>query len=187
VNFTLKLYRPEIKDVSTWQESWNGQFYSAPNSNSFLTRFDSQYYAYPWFNGKLDGDLETTYSFANIDANKGTFIISGNPFYKTITSSTSDTDYDFNWSYYNKVDVSTFIVRNDDSPINDLNDVFYGQPNVQDVIQALKNRIKSTYVNTISWNQIDITITSSSISLKGTSSSICYTTAEKTISYTLKT
>jgi hypothetical protein len=42
----------------------------------------------------LSNDYYDTYSFANIDSTKGTFNIIGNPFYKTIIS-TTDVDYDF--------------------------------------------------------------------------------------------
>jgi hypothetical protein len=41
------------------------------------------------------------------------------------------------------------MIKNDDSSIDDLNNLFYSDPNSYDVIQALSQVIKSTIVNTI--------------------------------------
>jgi hypothetical protein len=47
------------------------------------------------------------------------------------------------------VNISTLIIKEDNSQINDLDNIFYQKPIDLDVIQALKVRIKLSIVDTI--------------------------------------
>lgn len=200
VEFTLKLYRPELKSITAYVTDrmyWNDEFVVTPTPNSYLTRFDTIYDQKDWYKDKLDGAYLDTWTFTvGTTAEGGIFNIKGNPFYKTyeVTNfSTADASYKFAWQVEAPVDVVTVIVSGG-SAINNLNNVFYETPRTDDVIAALKNRIDATVLSTISWNQIDIAITAPTtnpvnpgiITLTGKPNSLMYSSVADNISYTLR-
>jgi hypothetical protein len=185
--FKLKLYRPQIKNVSGWKSNpvWSPAFYSTPIKESFRTRFDSLYFDKDWFINKLDNDYSDTYEFININADSACFSIFGNPYYMSVSTGS---DYLFSWSYSDKISVSTLLYNEQSIVITAL--TFIDTPNISDVIYLLNHMIKTTIVDTISWNQIFITImaindTSGMINLCGINDSIKYLTNDVSLDYTI--
>jgi hypothetical protein len=196
IQFTIQLYRPELKDntdwtsaKTTWATSNNNQFRVTPSGDNLNTRFAKLFTSNTTFyQGCMDNTYLESWNFVT-DANKGVLTINGNPFYNSQTNTTvatTDAGYQFEWTLLSPVDVNEVIISAPSTPITNLNNKFYRTPNRNDVITVLKGVIDSSVLSSIVWNQIDIDIDAAGIiSLSGITGSLYYTTAEQIINYTL--
>lgn len=206
-DISVKLYRPEISDGSTWladKAVWstgnNNKFYITPDNISVESRIVELFNDREWFVNKLDDqtanngyDWSDTWGMeledgSSTDTSMRQWILelSGNPFFNTQMSNKADAasaGYEFITDTREKVDLST-------TTLKDLNisGMLYTDlsvdPFAMDNFKLVAKQVMGDEYSKFIWSDITITFEAGKIIFTGTQSGI-YSTTPLTITYTL--